>query len=305
MGTTWTVKLIAQASVRLEEIRQGVQAQLDGVVAQMSTWEESSDLSRFNNGKEASWHTLPAELFSVLEHALRVAEQTSGAFDPTVGALVNRWGFGPSVRQADMPSDGDIQALCPQCGWQKLQLDASRRAAMQPGGVFVDLSAIAKGFGVDQVTRYLVNFPGVESCLVEVGGELKGHGIKADGAPWWTELELPADSVATVEPIILALHDLAVATSGDYRRFFHDSDVRYSHTVDPRTGRPIANGVASVTVVHESCMHADAMSTALTVLGAEEGLDLAIRHSIAALFLVRTSEGFQEVMTPAFAAMLD
>lgn len=292
MGTTWSVKLIAPVHLRLEDLRAGVQRELDRVVSQMSNWEPTSDLSLFNDAPAGSWHVLRDEFFAVLRCALDVARETNGAFDPTVGRMVARWGFGAERHRA---------AWCDDADWTSVLLDATRLAACQPGGVALDLCAIAKGFGVDQVARYLSSHE-VDSYLVEVGGELRGRGIKPDGAPWWVRLELPPDM--HFERSVVALHELSVATSGDYRRFFHDGDVRYSHTMDPRSGKPIANGVASVSVLHESCMVADAWSTALTVLGVDEGLALASRLDLAALFVCRTSQGAKEQLTPALQAML-
>jgi thiamine biosynthesis lipoprotein len=298
MGTTWALKLVLPADVTLEDIQSVVQCQLDRIVAEMSTWLPSSNISSFNSAHADSLHELPVDLCTVLDHALNVARMTHGAFDPTIGLLINRWGFGPAGRFAPAPLPLEISQLRERCGWTRLVLDPIRRMIIQPGGLSVDLSAIAKGFAVDRVAE-LLDLMGVQHFLLEIGGELRGQGIKPDGMPWWVALE------TALEPTLIALHRLSVATSGDYRRFYENGHARYSHTLDPRTGRPITNGVACVTVLHESCMHADALSTALTVMGVEEGMAFAKRNGIAARFLLRKNYGLEERMTPAFAAMLD
>lgn len=302
MGTTWSVKFAGDAMLPRAELWEGIQAELDRVVAQMSTWLPESDLSKFNRARAGYWRNLPAEFTKVLDYALFVATNTGGAYDPTVGPLVNLWGFGPERSTSRIPRSTDIDAAKERCGWAKITLDAAGCRARQTGGVSLDLSSIAKGFGVDLVAIYLQQ-QGLVSYLVEVGGELRGFGVKPDGLPWWVSLESPQ---AEGEPeTIVALHGLSVATSGNYRRYFHENGVRYSHTIDPRTGYPIAHNVASVTVLHAECMVADALSTALTVLGPEEGMAYAVENNLAALFVEQKETGFAERMTPALAAMLD
>ena len=193
---------------------------------------------------------------------------------------------------------------------RRLELDLPARRARQPGGLQLDLSAIAKGYGVDRLARYL-DSQGIHHYLVEVGGELRGAGSKPDGQPWWVMLEQvdgaadSADNARHPAEMLLALHGLSVATSGDYRRFFQDGTARFSHTIDPRSGMPIANQLASVTVVHAECMAADAWSTALTVLGVEAGLALAEEQGLAARFLQRDGPGFHETLSSRMLAMLD
>lgn len=316
MGTTWSVKLVADATRWLPPLQKAIQDQLDLVVAQMSTWEPTSNLSRFNAANAGAWHTLPEEFFSVLSYALQVARESDGAYDPTAGALVNLWGFGPTQPYSDAafatPAADALQAARARCGWQSIELDATSRRARQPGGVYLDLSAIAKGFGVDQVARYLL-LQGIDSFLVEVGGELRGEGVKPDGQPWWVALEQPlpdtlvsvaASSSAEMETVA-ALYGWSIATSGDYRRYFEADDKRYSHTIDPRSGEPIQHGLASVTVLHRDCMAADAWSTALGVMGAVEGLAYADRLGLCALFLKRDEGCFTEHLSIPLAALLE
>jgi len=301
MGTTWSVRLAEFADANIQELRRGIEAELDRVVAQMSTWEPGSDLSRLNRAGPDEWQKLPNDFFHVLQYALLVAKETGGAYDPSAGPLVNVWGFGPDPRTG-IPSAEAVERAKRRTGWDRIRLNIDSGAVCHSGDSYIDLSAAAKGYAVDLVARYLRR-NGVANYLVEVGGELCGHGMKPDGTPWWVALESPAqDSGAEA---IVALHGLSVATSGDYRRYFLEEGVRYSHTIDPRTGYPIDNGVASVTVLHPECMAADALSTALTVLGVDAGLEYASERDLAALFIERTSNGFRERMTPSFTAMLE
>lgn len=303
MGTRWTVRFVDTSQRATHDWQAGIQAQLDLVVAQMSHWQDDSILGIYNRASAGSWHVLPPEFLDVMRCALDVAALSQGAYDPTAGAIVNLWGFGPGSAYAAPdfrpPDDVAIGAALADCGWQRVRFDAAQRM-FQPGGLQLDLSSIAKGYGVDLVARYL-HANGIDHFLVEVGGELRGAGMKPDGQPWWVSLEEPDDDSVTT---IAALHGLSVATSGDYRRHFEYAGRRYAHTLDPRSGYPLADGVASVTVLHEDCMRADAWSTALTVMGVEAGLACAETHGIAARFLLHDAGAFREHASTAFAGML-
>lgn len=316
MGTSWSVRLldpVTPGRVGSADLQQGLQQQLDLVVAQMSHWSESSDLGRFNRAKAGNWQVLPAAFCEVLGFALHVAQASGGAYDPCAGALVNRWGFGPRNRYDEEgfvpPVQAEVIDLLAQHRQQRLQFDAPARRARQPGGLQLDLSAVAKGYGVDRLARYL-DSQGIAHYLVEVGGELRGAGSKSDGQPWWVMLEQVTGETeleAALQPpeMMLALHGLSVATSGDYRRFFRHGEARFAHTIDPRSGMPIENQLASVTVVHAECMAADAWSTALTVLGVQDGLALAEEQGLAARFLQRDGDRFRETLSSRMQAMLD
>ncbi|MCA1860867.1 FAD:protein FMN transferase [Janthinobacterium sp. HSC-3S05] len=316
MGTSWSVRLLESAMpgrAGSADLQQGLQQQLDLVVAQMSHWSDESDLGRFNRAEAGSWHSLPAAFCEVLGFAMHVSQASGGAYDPCAGALVNLWGFGPRHRYDEPgflpPKDDSVALLLAQRQRRRLELDLPARRARQPGGLQLDLSAIAKGYGVDRLARYLES-QGIGHYLVEVGGELRGAGSKPDGQPWWVMLEQvdgadSADHAQHPPEMLLALHGLSVATSGDYRRFFQDGTVRFSHTIDPRSGMPIANQLASVTVVHEQCMAADAWSTALTVLGPEAGMALAEEQGLAARFVRRDGHGYHETLSSHMLAMLD
>lgn len=303
MGTTWVVKLVAQDDADLPAIRTATQSELDRVVAQMSTWDAASDLSRFNAAPAQSWNAIPDDFRRVLDSALDLARDTEGAYDPTAGALVDCWGFGPQPRAAQAPTAAEIEAARARLGWQRLMLNPNTGLLLQPGGVSLDFSSIAKGYGVDAVALCLQAL-GIQHYLVEVGGELRGQGCKPDGSPWWVALELPTD-VDEADETLLALDGLAIASSGDYRRYFQQDGHRYSHTLDPRTGWPVNHDLASVTVIHPHCMQADALATALTVLGPEAGLDYAERHQLAVRFLSRHGTELEEQLSSAFLALLE
>jgi thiamine biosynthesis lipoprotein len=310
MGTTWSVRLVAAAQHSLDTLQQGIQQQLDSVVAQMSTWQSDSNLSLFNQSAADTWHALPDDFFYVLQYALEVARESNGAYDPTAGPLVNIWGFGPEPKQQRRPPQSLIDTARARVGWQRVELDISSKRALQPGCVYLDLSAIAKGFGVDQVSRYLSQ-QGIDNHLVEVGGELRGQGIKPDALPWWISLEQPpsfVDEPKALTQTIIALHGLSVATSGDYRRYFkghsNGKETHYSHTIDPRSGEPIQHGLAAVTVIHRDCITADALSTMLNVMGVTQGMAFATQRSIPALFIERSGAGFVEHLSPELLALL-
>lgn len=291
MGTGWSLCAVAPPA----DTAQGVQAALDRVVAQMSQWEPGSDLSRFNRAAPGHWRALPPELVGVLKAALDVAAASGGAFDPAIGALTDLWGFGAAPPPEDAPDAQAIAALI--AADRHIELDALGLRARRGDAARLDFSGIAKGYGVDHAAEWLLG-RGVRHFLLEVGGELRGEGAKPDGQPWWVDIECPPG--AALPPLRAALHRLSIATSGDYRRWLDAGGRRYGHTLDPRSGEPVGHGLRSVTVVHRSCMLADAWATALTVLGPDEGPAVAEREGLAAHFV--TGDG--ERMSPAFRDML-
>lgn len=305
MGTTWKVNVFAGA-LTAPALRTAVEHELALVVQQMSHWEPASDLSRFNRAPAGTRHVLPVPLFELLLQAQRVSVESGGAYDATIGALVAAWGFGPDracqTPGFEPPAKATLGAARACGNWQSLRLDPRDTSAFQPGGLRLDLSAIAKGFAVDQVSRRLVA-EGCLSHLVEIGGELRGEGVKPEEQPWWVALE-PPDTSAELDETLIALCDCSVATSGDYRRSFSWGGQRYAHTIDPRSGRPVDNDLAAVTVISEACWRADAHSTALMVLGAEAGLAFADRYDVAARFVRRTGSGFTESHSRTWADML-
>jgi thiamine biosynthesis lipoprotein len=301
MGTSWSVKLTAQPAADLPALTAMVQRALDAVVREMSPWEPLSDLSRYNRAEAGSWTRLPPDTAAVLRRALAIAAATNGAFDPTLGALTDLWGFGPRPFSGEPPPREAVEAARDHGGWKRLTLDGD--ALFQPGGLRLDLNGIAKGFGVDQAAAALER-AGVKSYLVEVGGELRGTGARPDGQPWWVELERPPTANDALRTVV-ALHGLSVATSGDYRRFFDHDGRRYAHTLDPASGAPSDHGVVSVTVLAATCMDADAWATALTVMGPDAALAFAGAHALPALIVSRKGGALEERLSPALQAMLD
>jgi thiamine biosynthesis lipoprotein len=304
MGTSWCVKLVASPRADLHLLHAGIQERLDLVVAQMSNWEADSDISRFNRAATDTWQVLPTEFLQVLNCALEVARDSSGAFDPTVGALVAAWGFGAAQPASRMPADSALASAPANAGWKKLILDEEKSSLLQPGGVQLDLCAIAKGYAVDLVARQLRD-SGIAAALVEVGGELYGYGCKPDGAAWQVLVEAsPEEGIDSPDPRVVALDGIAIATSGDHWHAFAHNGTRYSHTLDARTGRPVEHAPAAVTVIANDAMRADAWATALTVMGAEAGYEFAQSRNLAARFVSRTEHGLREFMTDAFLARL-
>lgn len=291
MGTVWRVRLTAPAGADLTGTRAAVQAALDGVVAEMSHWEPDSVLGRFNRAPAASWTALPSDFATVIAAALAVAARTDGAFDPAIGAVVDCWGYGPEP-VAGPPEKSQVADALAAGGWRRLAFDPGARRLRQPGGLRLDLSGIAKGFAVDKVSAVLAAH-GHAHALVEVGGELVGRGLRPDGEPWWVDLETP---FAAAEPLRVALHEVAVATSGDY--------VRGRHTIDPRTGYPVEHALA-VSVLHASAMMADAWATALSVLPPDTRVAFAEAEGLAVRALDRVNGGVREWISPALAAWID
>ncbi|MDX3900388.1 MAG: FAD:protein FMN transferase [Sphingobium sp.] len=290
MGTSWSARIVDAPP----DCPALIEATLRGVVDQMSNWEAGSDISRFNRAPLGRWVDLPDDLMTVLHAGLEVARISGGAFDPAIGRLVERWGFGPGgIIGGPLPAPDPAP-------WRAIELAAGRARRLRD--VTLDLSGIAKGFAVDAIVRMLRG-KGLGHFLIEIGGELRGEGVKPDMQPWWVDLESPPGLSLPI--LRVALCGLSVATSGDYRRFREEEGRRLSHSIDPRSGAPIAHDVASVSVLHEGAMMADAWATAITVAGAGEGMALAARHGIAALLIRRDGKDGREVMTPALAAMLD
>ncbi len=296
MGTSWTVK-IAAAGVDIAAVGRAIDAALDTVVGQMSPWVADSDLNRFNRARPEEAVEIPAAMREVLDAALDMARQSGGAFDPTLGQLTALWGFGPKPALALPPSNAAVEAARARAGWTRLKFDGAR--LIQPGGLYLDLCGIAKGYAVDRIDATLEAM-GISSRLVEIGGELRGFGLKPNGEPWWVEFERPPGAVGA-RRTLAGLHDLAVATSGNHRRFFDHRGRRFCHTLDPSTGRALDSGPASVSVLHHSAMLADALATALTVMNADTALRFCETHKIAALI---APDALTETLSPALVDLL-
>ncbi|MBX9609478.1 MAG: FAD:protein FMN transferase [Gammaproteobacteria bacterium] len=299
MGSTWRVVAPHLGAEARPALCARIEALLESVNARMSTYRPDSELSRFNASASMDWQPVSAELLEVLAAARRVSEASDGAFDVTVGPLVDLWGFGPQARIDAPPSGEAIAAARARVGYRQVELDETgSRVRKLRADVRVDLSALAEGWAVDQVVK-LLEAEGLVDFLVDVGGEMRVRGRNADGLPWRLGVALPrADSDATLRA--LTPGDAAVATSGDYRNYFEHDGRHYSHEIDPASGAPIVNDVASVTVIARECVYADAYATAFMVLGVERGLALARRVGVQALFVLRGAQGFELRASPGF-----
>jgi len=300
MGTTYTVKIVSPKS-KLDRIAvsEEINLRLDRVNTQMSTYIETSVLSLFNQSSTKDWVEIPADLHTVIEEAFRINQLSNNAFDITIGPVVNLWGFGPEKQSTIIPDESAIHEALDNIGSQNIHLGTETYTIRKDNpDLYIDLSAIAKGFAVDVIANYL-DVVGLNNYMVEIGGEIKTRGINPDNKIWQIGIEKPLDDHRTVQTVV-TLNNTGMATSGDYRNYFEKDGLRYSHTIDPATGKPITHKLASVTVLHPSTMTADAMATALLVLGPEHGFELALKENIAALFLIREKDNFIEKMTPQF-----
>lgn len=302
MGTTYNVS-IADGHADGSAVADAIATELDDVNRRMSTWLDDSELSRFNASASTDWQPVSASLCELIELALEISAGTGGAFDITVLPLVDLWGFGADGGVASLPSAADVAAVRERTGYAKLATDCSGPALRKTrSDLEVDLSAIAKGYGVDRVAERLEAL-GFANYLIEVGGELRVRGTKRDGAPWRIGLERPEAGISAVQTG-LELSDTGVATSGDYRNYYEVDGDRYSHTIDPTTGAPVRHTTASVTVLAPRAVEADALATALLVMGAEEGLSFAEARGISALFLDRRGSEIHARSTPAFTEIV-
>lgn len=302
MGTSFRVLVRAEvAAGELAAIRRLVTGELDGIEDAMSTYDSTSELSRFNrHGTEAAFVASPA-LLDVLMLARAVAARSGGAFDPTLAPVVDAWGFGPDPAPATPPDRGRLDALRAHVGFEKIEVDrAGGTVRKSDAEARIELSAIAKGYGVDRVAAALAD-AGYADVLIEVGGEVKGLGTNADGEPWRVGIEHPGSTGSRVWGTI-ALTGAGVATSGDSRNVYEHDGTRYAHIIDPRSATPIPVRGASVTVVHPSTATADAWATALIVLGPDEGYEIARRQGVAAVFVTGSGTTVHARSTPVMKA---
>jgi FAD:protein FMN transferase len=296
MGTEWSV--LIDGPVPPDALQTALQNAVAEVDAQMSTWAKTSDLMQFNAAPVGVWQDLPAHLLRVLAAGVAMSAATDGAFEMNVGDAVRAWGF-----CSDQPDLAAIRAAsaAPRIrAMDALQLDQTTSRAKKTAPLALDLSGIAKGYGVDRLAEVLAQF-GISQALCAIDGEIRAMGRQADGTPWPVALEQP-DTAERRTHSVIALEDGAVATSGDYRHFLKIKGKRLSHTIDPRRGAPLVEAPASVSVIAKSCMQADAMATALTVMGRAAGLVYAREKRIDALFLMRGPDGFEPYGTGLFAA---
>lgn len=318
MGTTYHIKYIDDGSVdnlvSPEEVQQQIESLLKMVNNEMSTYQKNSQITEFNNSRQTDVpFSISRDFAIVVEEAIRLNKVTDGALDVTVGPLVNLWGFGPDKRLNKEPTAEQIAEKAKSIGIEKISVTLDNRENKNSKGLLVkkdpmlylDLSSIAKGFGVDKLSEYLEQL-GLQHYLVEIGGELRGKGNNLQGKPWRIAIERPELVQGSASQITVPLHNLGMATSGNYRNYFEDEKGnRLSHIIDPKTLRPITHNLASITVFAPSTMTADGLSTGLYVLGAERALEIAERENLAIFLIIRNGEGFDTKMSSAFEKLIN
>jgi len=304
LGTTFNVLLVAPPdNFAGEELESSILGTLEEVDRLASTWREDSELSLFNASTQTDWITTSSEFCAAIESAIEISRISDGAFDITVGPLVNLWGFGPGDNVRQPPGEAALQEAMGRVGYENLQTRCAVPAVRKQHALtYVDLSGWAKGYAVDQVAT-LLDRSELKDYLVEIGGELRVRGLNAERLKWAVAIETPS-MTKRIPRSVLRVTDTGLATSGDYRNYFEHEGIHYSHTIDARTGRPVTHTLAAVTVVNPSAAFADAMATALLVLGPAKGPQRAEELGIAAYFLIRKATNFEAVTTGSFDELL-
>jgi len=297
MGTRYNVKVISESEIDEGLLTGKIEALLANINSLMSTYDPDSELSQFNQSPENTPFTLSPDTIIVLTMAMELSEKTAGAFDVTVGPVVNLWGFGPDGRLERKPSASALKSALEHVGYQALAWHSDNQL-IKTKPVYVDLSAIAKGYAVDKVSELLVEL-GYSRFLVDIGGELKAGAPKATGRDWKVAVEEPTAHLRSIQKVF-SLREMGVATSGDYRNFYEFNGERYSHAIDPRTGMPVNHSLASVSVLNTSVAYADALATSLMVLGVDKGYALANSMGWAVYFIERNGNGFRVKATDGF-----
>lgn len=300
MGTTYNIKVVGE-SLNAGKLKQDIDVALKQLNQEMSTYIPSSELSLINTSKSTEPVVISAGLNRVMKEAVRLGALSGGMLDVTVGPLVNLWGFGPDARPENEPSDELLSVTRERIGLDKLILE-NGELTKKEANLYIDLSTIAKGYGVDLVAE-LVEANGIQDYLIEIGGEMRLKGFKHTGELWHVAIEKPISNQRSVHQIIIP-KDNAVATSGDYRNYFEYEGQRFSHIINPETGKPISHKLVSVTVIHPSSMTADGLSTAMMVMGEEKALAFAKANDIAAYIIAKTDNGFVEQSTLKFMQYL-
>ena len=302
MGTTYSVQMVGCESGGCATMGEKITARLVQLSHHLSHYDPESELSAFNNYRDTDWFPVSAELGAVVEYALAVSEQSHGAFDISIAPAIDAWGFGPTEGSLDEPTADTLKEALKHSGYTKLGARNSPRAIRKQDPLIrLDLSALAKGYAVDQLA-YLLEDHGIQDYLIEIGGEIRTAGTRSDGTPWRIGIQPPADTLEL--EFVVAPGDAAVATSGDYRNFYMLGERKISHTIDPSNAQPIANGVISVSVIAPDAMQADALATALMVMGLTAGENFVRDNDLAALLITRTPNGTRATMSPAFEAYL-
>ncbi len=301
MGTTFNVKFFpTQELLASHNLYEMVNDELIRVNSLMSTYIENSELSQLNKAPANQPMVLSADNLFVLSESKRLFENSNGAFDVTVGPLVNLWGFGPDGKVVKQPTSEAIQEVRQWVGMDLLTIEGNR-VTKQHGNLYTDFSSIAKGYGVDQIANLLEGL-GITDYLVEIGGEMRLAGQKPNGKKWAVAIEKPIVDRREVQLLIEPVN-LALATSGDYRNYFEEDGIRYSHTIDPKTGSPISHKLVSVTVLHKSAMTADALATMLNVMGPTSAMEYSEKNNLAAYLIIKTDQGFKAIKSTKFESL--
>jgi thiamine biosynthesis lipoprotein len=305
MGTSYSVRYVTgDDTPSVAKIQAEIDKRLELVNDQMSTYRPDSELSRFNASRAVDKpFPVSAATTEVVLEALRINRVTDGALDVTVGPLVNLWGFGPEGRPDKVPSAAELERRRAWTGIDKLSVQGNALIKSIPE-LYVDLSSIAKGYGVDVIAQYLQSQQ-IKSYMVDIGGEVRTRGHNGEKKPWRIAIERPTAGMEQKAQLVIQPGEMSIATSGDYRNYFEQGGVRYSHTIDPVTGKPIHHHLVSVTVLSPTCMAADGLSTGLNVLGPERGMALANLMGIPVFMIVKTAKGFEERYSEAFKPYLN
>ena len=306
MGTFYTIKItntdLHHLKINPDSLQHGIDSVLIQINHWMSTYQKDSEITGFNNFRDSEWYPVSPELAYIINYAQKISFLSDGAFDITVGPLVNLWGFGTEDRNTLVPTTEEIDKRKKLIGFQKLQVKLTPPLLKKDfAEIYCDLSAIAKGYGVDKIAEFL-DSQELHNYMVDIGGEIRASGRNAGNNLWKIGVATPDEEFGIQK--VIPLENKAVATSGDYRNYFEEDGRRYSHTIEPRSGSPITHPLASVTVIHDSCMVADGLATAINVMGPEKGFNFAINRELPVLLIVRENEGFRERMTPQFQKIL-
>ncbi|MCT8987408.1 FAD:protein FMN transferase [Shewanella phaeophyticola] len=300
MGITYHVKVVPGDNLPEAQLLQAeIDMALEVVNDQMSTYRNDSELSKFNQLQVQQSVKVSADTLKVVNEGIRLYQDTDGALDITLEPIVNLWGFDPDKRPTTVPTQAQIDAAKAKMGISELAIKG-QTLVKHNADLYVDLSSIAKGFGVDKIASILDKYQ-ASGYLVEIGGELNVKGKKGDGSAWRIAVEQPTDGGQAVQQVIEP-GTMSMATSGDYRNFYEENGERFSHLIDPRNGYPIKHKLASATVLHSSCMTADGYATAMMVLGTQASLALAKEKNLAIMLIEKQDQGFQVYYSDAFKA---
>ncbi len=305
LGTTFSIKLASiPPNIEVSSLQTELENLLTRIDSSMSVFYPTSEVARFNRSETNDWFKISPELSKVISESLRISEETNGAFDFSIGSLIELWGFGKSPGSDKIPGENEIEKAFQSSGHHQFYISTDQSSIRKSNAkLSINLSASAKGYTVDRVARLLEKHE-IFDYLVEIGGEIRTRGKKKGGNPWLVAIERPEFNNRSIQRI-LKLGDNSMATSGDYRNFFEVGNRRFSHTIDPQTGWPVDNEIASVSVIHPSCMTADALATALNVMGFERGFRFAKEHNYRVFWIIRNNGNLVEKHSPGFKSFLE